>query len=236
MVRVLGSSVIAAALVALIIGGVAAATGQLTIFEPAAGTLTARVSAMEGFLEDHSRAVKTEMALMQGEIDHLYATPTPAPAWASATNPETCPTDAEAAYLVDLLTHVGTLVAELGNLPFDDMGTILEDDNAATYDLETEALRTAAQHIRDLTPPNTRRALMVHDLTLHMVDEALDIVDALEHATEVRNPILLLRAMGDMFGPLLEATIVIYVANEICDLSSIWPPEAPPVAPTASYE
>ena len=38
------------------------------------------------------------------------------------------------------------------SLPLDKMGTILTDDTTATYDLEADAMRMAAQNIRDLNP------------------------------------------------------------------------------------
>ena len=194
---------------------------------PEQGTANARLSRIESFLTDHSSTVKTELARMQGEIDGLRPTSqaTPSPAWALATDPETCPTAAEQTYIRDLTTHVDSMVDGFQSLPLDKLGTILTDDSTATYDLEADALRMAAQNIRDLTPPNTRRALMVHDTALRMVEETLGVVDALEHAIEVRNPILLLRAMADVFSPMFETVIVVFAVSEFCDLSSIWPPE-----------
>lgn len=82
--RALISSVIAVALVVAIVGGLTAANGisQLEVFAPASGTVQARLSKVEDFLADNSKAVKTELSRMQAEIDGLAeasVTPTPSP-------------------------------------------------------------------------------------------------------------------------------------------------------------
>ena len=67
--------VIAATLMAGIVGGVAAVNGigSLEVFSRGYGTVEHRLSRVEDFLVQHSRDVKTELSRMQEEIDILAA-------------------------------------------------------------------------------------------------------------------------------------------------------------------
>ena len=71
--------VIAAALIAVIVGSVVAATGigNLKLFYQGTGTVESRLQKVEDYLVDNSKAVKTELYRMQREIDALEVTPTP---------------------------------------------------------------------------------------------------------------------------------------------------------------
>ena len=71
--------------VVLTTGAVLASTGQLRVFEPDAGSLSQRLTAVEDFLESNSREV------------------------ASIIQPATCPTAEEAAYLADLEADIEAL-------------------------------------------------------------------------------------------------------------------------------
>ena len=73
MRRGLIGSAIAAALIVAIGGGLAAANaiGNLDVFKAESGTVSQRLSKVEDFLAANSKAVKTELTRMQGEIDVL---------------------------------------------------------------------------------------------------------------------------------------------------------------------